>query len=50
MHHLQFWKTLKALAAAGFNPRAFLAPMASGSKLPGPPEPKPPRERDERRR
>lgn len=42
MHHLQFLKTLAALAAAGFNPRAFLAPMAFGGKLPKPGEPKRP--------
>lgn len=44
MHHLQFLKTLAALAATGFNPRAFLAPMAFGQKRPTPDEPKPPRE------
>lgn len=42
MHHLQFLKTLAALAAAGFNPRAFLAPMAFGGKLPKPADPKRP--------
>lgn len=47
MHHLQFLKTLAALAAAGFNPRAFLAPMAFGSKLPKPAVPKPPKEPEE---
>ncbi len=36
MHRLQFFRTLAALAAAGFNPRAFLAPMALGGKLPQP--------------
>ncbi|PWK76208.1 hypothetical protein C8K44_102195 [Aminobacter sp. AP02] len=41
MHHLRFLKTLAALAAAGFNPRAFLAPRAFGQRLPKPDEPKP---------
>lgn len=41
MHRLQLFKTLAALAAAGFNPRAFLAPMALGAKLPEPPRNRP---------
>lgn len=47
MHHLQFIKTLAALAAAGFNPRAFLAPMALGTKVPKQAEPRPRREPEE---
>lgn len=47
MHHLQFLKTLAALAAAGFNPRAYLAPMALGTKAPKPADPKPPKEPEE---
>ncbi|MBE1204537.1 hypothetical protein [Aminobacter carboxidus] len=44
MYRLQFWKTFTALVAAGFNPRAFLAPMALGGKLPEPAEPRQPKE------
>lgn len=46
MHHLQLLKTLAALAAAGFNPRAFLAPMAFGDKPPKPVDAKAPPEPD----
>ncbi|MEJ6785298.1 hypothetical protein [Aminobacter sp. Piv2-1] len=47
MYCLQFWKTLAALAAAGFNPRAFLAPMALGGKLPEPGGKRRPKEENE---
>ncbi|GAA2827301.1 hypothetical protein EDC40_11641 [Aminobacter aminovorans] len=47
MYRLQFWKTIAALAAAGFNPRAFLAPMAFGGKLPEPAEKRQPKENKE---
>ncbi|WP_269931929.1 hypothetical protein [Aminobacter sp. HY435] len=43
MHRVQLFKTLVALAAAGFNPRAFLAPMALGGKLPEPDRERPPK-------
>lgn len=47
MYRLQFWKTLVALAAAGFNPRAYLAPMALGGKLAEPAETRRPKKNKE---
>ncbi|MBT1158891.1 hypothetical protein J1C56_25270 [Aminobacter anthyllidis] len=47
MYRLQFWKTFAALVAAGFNPRAFLAPMALGGKLPEAAETRQPKENKE---
>ncbi|WAX96203.1 hypothetical protein N7E70_004820 [Aminobacter sp. NyZ550] len=47
MYRLQVWKTLAALAAAGFNPRAFLAPMALGGKLPEAADKRQPKENSE---
>lgn len=42
MFHLQLFKTLSALASAGFNPRVYLLPIALGKTANDPRDPKRP--------